>query len=110
MLVDKEDLPEDANPEPSTSSSPYHWALYAVIALLVVVCLLFFVWWNERNKFRIRWMRHSQAVRQAAASNTDQEGNSSPTAVTGDAVKWKTGGKGGECSFAYNGPCIGDSD
>lgn len=105
---DKDDHTPEVKPTPSSGKASYYWAFYAVISLLVTVCLLFFIWRNERNKFRNRWLRHAQSMRHATASSTSQEGNTPQTEVTSDAVAWKKSGT--HCAFAYKGPCIGDSD
>lgn len=107
IFSDKNDYSPEVIPTPNRSNS-YYWAFYAAISLLLAVCLLFFVWRNERNRFRTRWLRHAQAVRQAAASSTSQEEDTPQIEVTTDAVAWKKPGE--QCAFAYKGPCIGDSD
>lgn len=92
----------------SAHREAYYWVLYVAMTLLVVACLLFFVWRNERNKFRERWSTHSRAVRLGSTISTQEEGLT-PANGTCDGVQWKAGAGAGHCSFAYNGPYSADS-
>ena len=69
----------------SNNNTVYYWMFYLVVSLVVVACLLLFIWRNERQKFRMRWWRHSQNVRRITSASV-QEGRSSQADGTSLAI------------------------
>ncbi|MPC69553.1 hypothetical protein E2C01_063781 [Portunus trituberculatus] len=57
----------------SENKTGYYWLFYVMVSLVVVACLLLFIWRNERQKFRIRWWRHSQNVRRMGRDSCQAE-------------------------------------
>ncbi|KAG0710152.1 hypothetical protein GWK47_023397 [Chionoecetes opilio] len=93
--------PKAARNKSTSDHAVYYWTLYVLMTFLVMACLLFLVWRNERNKFRTRWSRHSQVVRTATTS-VDREENSLQDAERREVVVWLPGTNDGHCNLAYD--------
>lgn len=84
---------EPHKPESITTTSDkkvYYWVFYVVVSLLVLACLLFLTWRNERQKFRMRWWRHSQTVRRMTSLSVQEE-DSRQAEGTNETGEWRSG-------------------